>query len=80
MRKRNKENHIKLLPFHIIEAAASGNIEAIDEVLKHYRGYIIKLSTRIYYDEYGRGHYYVDETLRLRLENKLIRKALALKL
>ena len=27
----------KLLPYHIIAAAASGDVEAINEVLKHYK-------------------------------------------
>ena len=30
----------KLLPYHIIAAATSGDVEAINEVLKHYEGYI----------------------------------------
>lgn len=33
----------KLLPCHIIAAAASGDVEAINEVLKHYEGYILQL-------------------------------------
>ena len=37
---RNKEN---LLPFHIIKAASEGDVSAINAVLKHYEGYIIKL-------------------------------------
>ena len=41
----------KLLPYHIIAAAASGDVEAINEVLKHYEGYIAALSTRKLYDE-----------------------------
>ena len=61
----------KLLPYHIIAAAASGDVEAINEVLKHYEGYIAALSTRRLYD------YCVDETLRRRLETKLITKILA---
>ena len=40
-------------------------------------GYIITLSTRKMYDEGGRLHYCVDETLRRRLETKLITKILA---
>ena len=40
----------KLLPYHIIAAAASGDVEAINEVLKHYEGYIAALSTRKLYD------------------------------
>ena len=60
----------KLLPYHIIAAA-------INEVLKHYEGYIAALSTRRLYDECGNPHYCVDETLRRRLETKLITKILA---
>lgn len=56
----------KLLPYHIIAAAASGDVEAINVVLKHYEGYIAALSTRKLY----------DETLRRRLETKLITKIL----
>ena len=41
----------KLLPYHIIAAAASGDVEAINAVLKHYEGYIAALSTRKLYDE-----------------------------
>ena len=50
---------------------------AINKVLKHYEGYIITLSTRKMYDESGRLHFCVDETLRRRLETKLITKILA---
>ena len=70
----------KLLPFHIIKAASEGDITAINAVLKHYEGYIITLSTRKMYDEGGQVHYCVDETLRRRLETKLITKILAFKI
>ena len=49
-KSRNEEN---LLPFHIIKAASEGDVSAINAVLKHYEGYIIKLSTRKLYDESG---------------------------
>ena len=42
-----------------------------------YEGYIAALSTRKLYDECGNPHYCVDETLRRRLETKLITKILA---
>lgn len=58
----------KLLPYHIIVAASSGDVSAINMVLKHYEGYIAVLSTRRMYDESGNLHYCVDETLRRRLE------------
>lgn len=77
MKKRSKQAaKANLLPFHIIKAASKGDIEAIHVILKHYEGYIATLSTRRLYDEYGQPHYCVDETLRKRLETKLITKIL----
>lgn len=73
----NASNCSKLLPYHIIESAASGDVEAINTVLKHYEGYIAALATRKLYDEFGNPHYCVDETLRRQLETKLITKVLA---
>ena len=61
-------------------SAASGDVEAINRILKHYEGYIAVLSTRKLYDEYGNLHYCVDETLRRRLETKLITKILKFKI
>ena len=66
----------ELLPFSIIEAAASGDETAINKVLKHYEGYIIALSTKELYDSYGKSHYFVDEEMRRTLETKLILKIL----
>ncbi|HIW59816.1 MAG TPA: helix-turn-helix domain-containing protein [Candidatus Anaerobutyricum avicola] len=63
-----------------MKAASKGDIEAIDKVLKHYEGYIAVLSTRKLYDEYGNTHYCVDESLRRRLETKLITKVLNFKI
>ena len=50
---------------------------AINTVLKHYEGCIISLSARKMYDESGQLHFCIDETLRRRLETKLITKILA---
>ena len=66
-----------LIPFSVIVAASKGDIEAINQVLKHYEGYIAALATRRLYDEYGNSHYCVDENLRRRLETKLITRILA---
>lgn len=80
MEQKNKQRIEEyLLPFHIIKAASEGNVEAINAVLKHYEGYITALSTRCMYDEFGRAYCCVDETLRRRLETKLITKTLAFK-
>ena len=70
----------RLLPIEVIRSASSGDVEAIQEVLKHYEGYIAKLATRKVYDEYGNSYYCVDEALRRRLETKLITKVLDFKI
>ena len=45
-----------LLPYPVIVAAAHGDVDAINAVLKHYEGYICALSTRRLYDESGQPH------------------------
>jgi len=69
----------KLLPFVLIEAASTGNVNAINAVLKHFERYIIALATRELYDENGNAHLYVDEELKRMLETKLITKILEFK-
>lgn len=69
-----------LLPYSVIEAAATGNVDAINDVLSHYQRYITTLATRILYDEYGTPHLCVDEELKRRLETKLITRILCFKL
>ncbi len=66
-----------LLPYTTIEAAASGDVDAINAVLKHYERYIAALSTRTLYDENGNPHLCVDEEMKRRLETKLITKILS---
>jgi hypothetical protein len=73
----SKTKHKKrLLPFHIIESAADGDVEAINKVLKHYEGYIIALSTKQLYDYNGNIHLIVDNEMRRTLETTLITKIL----
>ena len=48
--------------------------------MKHYAGYISCLSVRKMYDEYGNEYYCVDETLRSRLEAKLLKTVLGFKM
>lgn len=74
--KKTKRINKNLLPFPVIKAATEGDVEAIQIVLRHYEGYIIKLSTRKGYNAFGEEEYYVDETLKRRLETKLIEKTL----
>lgn len=65
-----------LIPYPIIVAASQGDVEAIQIVLSHFTGYIITLSTRLLFDEFGNPHVCVDEDLRRRIEAKLVSKLL----
>ena len=69
---KNPNKAASLLPYSTIEAAASGNVDAINAVLKHYERYIAALSTRSLYDENGAQYLCVDEEMLRRLESKLI--------
>ena len=72
MSKRHNKPHEQLRPYETIRAASRGNTEAVCAVLRHYEGYIARLSTRQLYDEYGNAYLCVDEAMRRRLEVKLI--------
>ncbi len=61
-----------LLPYSIIEAATSGNVDAINAVLKHYERYIAVLAMRTLYDENGVPHLCLDEEKVCRMHTKLI--------
>ena len=74
------EFQYNLLPFETIKEATQGDVDAVEEVLKHYDGYINNLSRRKMYDEYGNVHYCVDKTLRDRLEAKLLKTILEFKI
>jgi hypothetical protein len=66
-----------MVSFPIIVAATDGDIEAVNQIVKHYGGYIAKRSLRPMKDEYGNQHMVVDETLRCRIETRLITKILS---
>ena len=72
--KRNSK-----LTYPVIAAAADGNVDAINTVLKEYEGYIAKLSTKKLYDENGNVYEIVDDELRRHLETKLILNVLKFK-
>ena len=70
-----KKNY-PLVPFPLIVKAADGNSEAINQIIRHYRGYMTKRSLRLMKDEYG-NQSIVDEVLRGRMETRLITKILS---
>ena len=61
-----------LLPLPVIEAARTGDTEAVERVLRYYEGYINKHCTRTLYDEYVYPHVCVDEYMKHLLGIKLI--------
>lgn len=70
----NTKSKSDVLPYDIIVQAVGGGYEAIKMVLIHNVRYIDSLSKRIMYDDYGKAHIYIDEQLKLRLQNKLVQK------
>ncbi|MCD8155705.1 MAG: helix-turn-helix domain-containing protein [Clostridiales bacterium] len=76
MNRKYQRSKDDLPSFAVIEAASEGDVEAINTVLKHYEGEITSRSIRIMYDECGNPHWFIDETLRRRLETKLITRIL----
>lgn len=80
MSKRQKQIQKRqddLLPYAVIQAATTGDPDAINAVLRHYSGYITHMSLRTLYDEQGNSYLCVDEAMRRRLEMKLIAGILA---
>ena len=61
-----------LIPVDVIYAAIQGNEEAIATVITYYQPYISALAAREIKDNDGNAYVYVDESIRLRLETKLI--------
>ena len=43
----------EFLPLSVIRSACAGDPDAVEQVLRHYRGYINKLCTGILYDKHG---------------------------
>ena len=66
----------ELLPLSVIEAARAGDPLAVERVLRYYEGYMDKLCTRTLYDLDGTPHGQVDEYMKRRLQNRLIRAIL----
>ena len=68
-----------MIPFPVIVRAADGDIEAINQIVRHYSGFIASRSMRPMKDEYGNTHMVVDETLRRRMETRLTKPDCSLK-
>ena len=67
----SKKSRTNLIPYSIIVSAKVGDPEAINTVLKRYKGYLIELSTIKYFDEYGQEKSHINYDLLSLLEQKL---------
>lgn len=65
----NKQN---VLPFPIIVLAVQGDVMAMNQILKHFEHYMIKLSQKTLFDEFGNPYIYVEPEIKRTLETKLI--------
>jgi len=73
---RSKTSNYSLPSFETIEAATTGDVCAINAILRHYNGYILSLSSRPSIDTFGNLHMVVDPEMKRRLETKLITRIL----
>ena len=71
--------NVSLLPFSTIEAASSGDVDAINAVLRHYERYMAALATRWLYDENGVEHLCIDGEKLCRMRTKLFTKIIEFK-
>ncbi|MGX7198759.1 helix-turn-helix domain-containing protein [Enterococcus nangangensis] len=65
----NKQN---VLPFPIIVLAVQGDVIAMNQILKHFEHYMIKLSQKTLFDEFGNPYIHVESEIKRALETKLI--------
>ncbi|HFQ7761255.1 TPA: helix-turn-helix domain-containing protein [Clostridioides difficile] len=62
----------EVLPFTIILLAVHSDVNAINGILKHFEHYIIRLSQKTLFDEYGNLYIHVEEETKRMLGTKLI--------
>lgn len=62
----------KVLPFTIIVLAVNGDVNAVNQVLKHFEPYINKLAQKTLFDELGNPHIHIEDEIKRSLETKLI--------
>ena len=65
-----------LLPLPVFAEARAGDPLAMERILRYYDSYMNKLCTRTLYELDGSPHVRVDEYMKHRLQNTLIRAIL----
>lgn len=73
-------NQISMIPFEVVVSASNGDLNAINQVLNHYQGYIINRSLRTMIDDQGKKAMVIDDLLMGRIKYKLLNKILSFKI
>lgn len=73
-------NKYSLVPYSIIKKAIEGDENSISIIVKHYQYFIIKNSMRLMTDNQGYSHMIIDDTLKGRIEGRLLSKILLFRL
>ena len=71
---QNKIKKKDPVEFQIIEAAISGDAEAINKIVDYFQPFIKSKCRRKFLDDAGQVHYEIDEYMKRRMETKLITK------
>lgn len=66
------KNSQKRLSFPVIALAIHGDAIAINQILKHFEQYIIKLSQKTILDDFGNYTLHIEPEIKSILETKLI--------
>lgn len=66
------KNEQKILPFTVIVLAVNGDVNAVNQVLKHFEPYVNKLSQKTLFDEFGNPYLHIEDEIKRSLETKLI--------
>lgn len=58
----------KILSFTVIVLAVHGDVNAMNQVLKHFEPYINKLSQKTLFDEFGNPYLHIEHEIKRSLE------------
>ena len=78
MKNNQKHNRavIRRVPLDTIVKAKSGDQTALEKILRHYQGYMLKLSQFELYDASGTVYTFIDKDLYQELQLKLVKAIL----
>ncbi|AOA00692.1 transcriptional regulator [Carnobacterium divergens] len=66
------KNNQEILPFAVVLLAMNGDVNTLNQVVKHFERYILKLSQKTLFGEFGNPHIQVETEIKCILETRLI--------